>query len=93
MEKLKIHKKIYLQVWGDGDPEFDDPVDPDEMYWCQDKVNDHDVAYVLEEEAVLDRMKAHKKGFKNGWEAAGKAIAKELKKISGPLLRAVEKRK
>ena len=40
------HERIWLQCYGDGDPEYDGPVDFDEMYWCQDKVNEHDVGYV-----------------------------------------------
>jgi len=90
MEKLKIHKKIYLQVWGDGDPEFDEPADLDEQYWCNDKVNEHDVAYVLEEDAVLAQVEAHKKGFQEGWEACGHAMARELRQIAAPLARVVK---
>lgn len=42
----KPPKRIWLQYYGDGNPEYDGPVDFDEMCWCSDKVNKHDVEYV-----------------------------------------------
>ena len=45
----KPPERIWLQYYGDGDPEYDGPVDFDEMYWCQDKVNEHDIEYVKAE--------------------------------------------
>lgn len=54
---FKPHDKIWLQCYGDGDPEYDGPVDSDEMYWCNDKVNEHDVGYVKAE--LFDKYGQH----------------------------------
>ena len=38
--------RIWLQWYGDGDP--DEPGEPEHegITWCQDKINDHDIEYV-----------------------------------------------
>ena len=43
----KIPERIWLQVYGDEDPELGLPPDDWETTWCEDKINDSDVEYVL----------------------------------------------
>lgn len=74
----RIPEKVWIQWYGDGDPT--DPLDPmtdEDVTWCVDKINEHDVCYVTEESAVL----ALAKGYRQGFAAAGEAIAKELGKL------------
>jgi len=77
----KIPEKVWIQWYGDGDPT--DPLDPmtdEDVTWCVDKINEHDVAYVTEESAVLAQAANHQQGYREGFAAAGEAIAKELKR-------------
>lgn len=57
MAELEIPKLIWLQFYGDGNPEWDDPVDMDEAYWCAEKVNEHDVEYIKAE--LFDKYGGH----------------------------------
>lgn len=43
----KIPERIWLQVYGDEVPERGLPPDDWEVTWCEDKINDSDVEYVL----------------------------------------------
>jgi len=43
----EIPEYIWLQVYGDGSPEDGLPdFSTDEITWCQDAINEHDVKYV-----------------------------------------------
>jgi len=41
--------------------------------------------YVTEESAVLAQVKAHKQGYREGWEACDKMITKQLIDIAAAL--------
>ena len=53
-------KKIYLQVDPEGDAAPDvDVFDTNEVTWCQDQINDNDVAYIrvdLVESMIRDTL-------------------------------------
>ncbi len=73
MEALKPPDVIYLQPQPEKYKEFGT--------YCQSRVNEFDIGYVTEETAVRAQVNSHKQGYREGWEAAGLAIAKELAKL------------
>lgn len=81
MAKTEIPEKVWIQWYGEGDPtEPLDPMTDEAVTWCVDKINEHDVAYVTEESAVLAQRAAYLKGFGE----AGMAIVKELQRQDHP---------
>jgi len=81
-EAAKIPRQIWVQWYGEGLPEEDDPDWIGEgVTWCVDKINEHDVCYVTEESAVKAQVRNHQQGFREGFKAAGQALATELEKL------------
>ncbi len=77
----RIPRMIWVQWYGDGEPEDGIFDEGDGVTWCVDKINKHDVCYVTEESAVVHQQRNHAQGYREGWAAAGEAIAKELAKL------------
>ena len=53
----EISERIWLQWYGDEDPEFEEPYDAGDVYWCVEKVNDHDVEYIRKD--LFDKFGGH----------------------------------
>ena len=53
IDKATPPDKVYLQYYGDGDPEIEEPADIDDndATWCRDKIFTHDVPYVRQSTA------------------------------------------
>jgi len=77
----RIPRMIWVQWFGDGEPEDGIFDEGDGVTWCVDKINKHDVCYVTEESAVLHQQRNHAQGYREGFAAAGEIIAKEVAKL------------
>jgi len=86
MAENKVAERIWVQWYGEGIPE-DGIVLDEAVWWFLDKINEHDVCYVTEESAVLAQVRNHAQGYREGFAAAGQAIVKELRGLTGPLER------
>lgn len=80
-DKKGIPRKIWVQWFGDGEPEDGIFDEGDGVTWCVDKINKNDVCYVTEESAVKAQVRNHQQGFREGFKAAGQTIATELAKL------------
>lgn len=82
-DKTEIPRKIWVQWYGEEGPEdgvLDATMD-EAVTWCVDKINKHDVCYVTEESAVKAQVRNHQQGYREGFKAAGLALATELAKL------------
>lgn len=68
-DELKPPKKIYLQMLDE------DGEEQDEITWCEDEINDTDIAYVLE--SALTTAQEENKRYKDALEEMLKIFDRE----------------
>ena len=78
-------KTIWLQWYGDADPDEAGEPDHEDVTWCEDKINDSDVEYVSADalataEERIKELEAERKRLEKSQMDLGEAWAREIRK-------------